>query len=235
MTLDTQQRTFSVAQVTVAATVTYYNPATGTFQSSPPTLNRNTTLTVRVRVSNNSGYSLYIRPEVTFRKPDASTVPQVASTVVVSAGSYQEWDFSIIADQVGTWQHNLAVYTGLYADAMSLTISQGWTTAATVQAVAMGTVTGVEYQDPSTGAWQSTAPAYLVGHTLAVRAWGRNDSGVPMTARMDMEVKDPDNVTTTLTGSVVVQAVGELGSWSFTKALDKAGTWSLTFKLYGSL
>ena len=234
-TVDTWAAQISVAEVTLSAEVTYLDPATGQYQATPPSVNIGGQIAVKVRVSNNSGYSLWTRADLTFRKPDGTLVPITGPTVLIDTGYFFDTYFTATADQVGTWQHNLGVYAGLRQDAMSLTISRGWTTAATVVAVPAGTITSVEFQDPVTGAWSASAPAYIVGHTMGVRAYAHNESGVPMTARMDLVVTDPDGVETTYTGSEVSQAVDETGYWTFSVPLDKAGTWSLTFKLYGAV
>jgi len=186
-------------------------------------------------MTNTSGYTLWMRPEVRFRRPDGTTLGIVGFDNQVASGSYSEQDFFITADQVGTYQHNLAVYVGMWQDAMSLTISWPWTNAAIVAAVAMGTITAVQYRHPTTGAWGTTAPAYVVGHTLEVRALGCNESGVPMTAWIDLDITDPDGTKTTLTHDPVEQPAGETWTWPFTRELNKVGTWSLAFKYYGEV
>ncbi len=225
--------TFSVGEVVVG--LSYWNPTTGAFQSSPPGLTLGQTGIVRFLVTNNTGSTLYIRSEADIRKPDGSSSRQVGETLSVAAGASQEWGFFFTADQVGTWQHNVAVYAGLTLETMSLTVSQGWTNAAVVTAVAAGAITNHEFQNPASGAWQTTAPSYIVGDTLNLRAYARNDSGASMRARVDAVVTNPAGTVTTFTGAVALQAAGETGYWAFSNLLYDAGTWSISLRLYGEL
>ncbi|MDP3064280.1 MAG: hypothetical protein Q8O40_13880 [Chloroflexota bacterium] len=233
--VDTRPLTFSVAQVLVAVGLFYWNPVTSAWQPTVPTFNRGLLGGVRFRVTNSTGYPLYIRVESDVKKPDASSTRYVGPTYSVPTGTTQDWDLGFTADQVGTWQHNVGVYTGLTLATMNLTISQGWTNAAIVLAAAAGTISAYEFQNPATGAWQSIAPSYIVGQTLNLRAWGRNDSGASVTARMDAVVTNPAGAVSTITGPEYSLASGATSLWSFSKLLDQAGAWSVTLILYLNL
>ncbi|MDP3064282.1 MAG: hypothetical protein Q8O40_13890 [Chloroflexota bacterium] len=100
--------------------------------------------------------------------------------------------------------------------------------------VAAGAITSYEFQNPATGAWEATAPSYVVGQTLNLRAYARNDSGASMRARVDAQVTNPAGAVSTITGTVVLQAAGETGYWEFSIPLNLAGTWSATLILLGS-
>jgi len=234
--VGTQALQFSVQQVSYSVTLFYWNPVTGAWQSTVPTFSIGQQGGVRVRVTNNLGFSWYYRVDMSTRRPDGSSLGIVTGTVrSLAAGGQSDWDFMFTADQVGTWQHNLGLYSGDSPTTLTMLLSQGWTNAAIVQAVAAGTVTGYEFQNPQTGAWQTSAPTLYVGQTLYLKGYGRNDSGASMRARMDAEVTKPSGSVSTITGAVATQAAGELGWWTFTISLDEVGTWSVELVLYGEL
>ena len=225
---------FTVLEVSLTVSLQYWNPVTG-WQDDPPSFNLGLSGGVRVAVTNNMGASLYIRAEAAIRRPDGSYTSLVGERILLAPGNTGYWEFTFTADQTGTWQHNLGVYSGTHPDYMSLTVSQGWTDAAYTAVAAAGTITLHGFWNPSTGTWQATPPALYVGETLQLRGHARNDSGAQMRARMDAIVTDPSGNATTLSGAETTMAAGEQGTWTFSIDLDEAGIWTVVLVLYGEL
>ena len=237
---------FSVQQVSMSIVLAYWNPVTGAWQSTPPTFAVGLEGGVRFRITNNLSVNYYFRGEASIKRPDGSSYSLAGVNRPLAPGASSNWEFMFTTNQAGTWQHNVAVYTGMSPTYMSLAFTQGWTDAAYTMIAAAGTITGYQFQNPETGLWQTTAPSLYIGQTLSFRGSARNDSGALMRARMDIKAIGPDGKIRTPRsnaqgemvseiGAVTTQADGEEGYWTFSVYLDEVGTWTVELIFYGEL
>ena len=140
--------------------------------------------------------------------------------------------------------------------ALAQVATTGQLTMATVSAVATGTITNVQFWNPNTSVYQSSAPPLNMGQQTGIGMTFNNTSGVSETVAAQVIVTKPDGTTTeyslVTTSSVVMsawaigaapapasgQALAAAASLAITTpflTLDQVGSWKVQINLWATL
>ena len=101
--------------------VEYWNPATGSYQATPPTLTAGQEAGVRVTTHNETVYTLVMRVDVGVIAPDNSSQTLTGANQWVSAGDTAIWEGRWACSQTGTYRASIALYAGSHLDYMDMT------------------------------------------------------------------------------------------------------------------